>query len=235
MKPSFFKVVVLGAMVSVVTLAATAALAGTGIGAVFNLGRSNSVNATTTLTGSAAGKELQVTNASTARGATGIGIKVAPGKPPITVNSSARVHHLNASLLGGRSAGKFVQGTGSVVGSLGSQEIPSTGESIVLGGLGHGADILGDCNFSGHGDRAVLEVARGAPVWQLNYATTDGAAFVGGGFGGAPLALPITTNDDQMATAQLAFGSQVDTITVSEYGDSHGNCFYTAQAVISVG
>jgi hypothetical protein len=122
-----------------------------------------------------------------------------------------------------------------VIGSLGSQEIDASGESTVLRGLGHGADILGDCNFTGHGDRAVLEVTNGAPVWRLNYATMDAAQFVDGGFVKQPLSLPLTTNDDQMSTAQLTFGTHVDTITVSERGDRQENCFSTAQAAISVG
>jgi hypothetical protein len=51
MKLTFVKGVVLGAVTSMLTLAATAALAGTGVGAVFNLGKTNKVNATSTLTG----------------------------------------------------------------------------------------------------------------------------------------------------------------------------------------
>jgi hypothetical protein len=73
--------VALGAIVSVVTLASTAAIAGTRISAVFNLGKSNSVDAKTTITESTVGGQLQITNTSTAAGATGIGIDVARGNP----------------------------------------------------------------------------------------------------------------------------------------------------------
>jgi hypothetical protein len=80
--------VVLGAVVSVVTLFGTAAVAGTGVGGIFNLGRTNTVNARTTLSGSTAGPQLQVSNSSTKKGASGIAINVAKGKPPLAVNSS---------------------------------------------------------------------------------------------------------------------------------------------------
>ena len=74
MRGGFVKGVVTGAATSTVVLMAATALAGTGVGGVFNLGRNNSVNATTTLTGATAGKSLQVTNTSTGQGAAGIGI-----------------------------------------------------------------------------------------------------------------------------------------------------------------
>ena len=72
--PTFFMGVVVGAVVSVVTLFATAAVAGTGVGGIFNLGRANMVNATTRLSGDSAGRQLQVSNSSTKKGAAGIGI-----------------------------------------------------------------------------------------------------------------------------------------------------------------
>ena len=113
MKPTFYKGVILGAIVAILTLAATAALAGNSIGAVFNLGKSNTADATSTLTGTTAGRQLQVTNKSTRVGATGIGIRVAPGKPPLAVNSSTRVAHLNASYLEGIPSRKFIRGEGA--------------------------------------------------------------------------------------------------------------------------
>ena len=51
MRKDLFKGVILGAVVSTVVMMTTSVLAGTGVGGVFNLGSSNSVNATTTLTG----------------------------------------------------------------------------------------------------------------------------------------------------------------------------------------
>jgi hypothetical protein len=101
MRFSFFKGVALGAAVSVVTIAATAAFAGTGVGGVFNLGKTNTVDATTALSGTVRGAQLDVSNSATGKGATGIGIGVAQGKPPLVVNSTTKVKHLNADQLDG--------------------------------------------------------------------------------------------------------------------------------------
>ena len=107
MKATFLKGVVLGSVVSVLMLTATAAFAGSGVGAVFNLGRYNGVNGTTKLGGSTAGKQLDITNTSNGKGAAGIGITVHSGKPPLVVNSATKVTHLNADQLDGLDSSKF--------------------------------------------------------------------------------------------------------------------------------
>ena len=106
---TFLKGVAFGAVTSTLVLVAATALAGTGIGGVFNLGKTNTVNATSTLTGSKAGKMLQVTNTSTGAGATGVGINVPTGKPPLVVNSSKKVRNLNADKLDGQDSNGFVR------------------------------------------------------------------------------------------------------------------------------
>jgi hypothetical protein len=90
MKSKFVRGALFGALVAAVTLVSSVAFAGSGIGGVFNLGQSNSVNAATTLTGSTAGKQLQITNNSTGAGADGIGISVTSGKPPLVVTRRRR-------------------------------------------------------------------------------------------------------------------------------------------------
>ena len=104
---NFVKGVLMGAVVSTVVLAATAAFAGTGVGGIFNLGTANTVNNTSTLTGSTNGRQLQVTNTGTSASASGVGINVAPGNPPLVVNSSTQVKNLNASLLDGLDSSNF--------------------------------------------------------------------------------------------------------------------------------
>jgi hypothetical protein len=67
MQPTFFKGVVLGAATSIVVMAGTAALAGTGVGDVFNLGVPNTVDQSTVLQGAAANNpQLVVTTAGSA-------------------------------------------------------------------------------------------------------------------------------------------------------------------------
>ena len=82
-------------------------------GGNFILGQSNSASSTTSLTrtGANAGKGLQVTNASTGAGATALGLNVAAGHPPFTVNSGAKVANLNADTLDGLTSTSFVSGS----------------------------------------------------------------------------------------------------------------------------
>jgi len=80
---------------------ATIALAGSGVGGVFNLGQSNTVNQTTTLTGSKAGPMLQIVNTNSQTGSTPLSLQTATGKPPLTVNSATRVTNFNADKVDG--------------------------------------------------------------------------------------------------------------------------------------
>ena len=70
MKATFYKGVLLGAVVGSVTLIASAALAGTSVG-VLNLGKRNLVNAPTQLRGSVNTGQLQLVNSSAGSAATG--------------------------------------------------------------------------------------------------------------------------------------------------------------------
>jgi hypothetical protein len=57
-------------MIALTVGLATTALAGTGVGAPFNLGKTNTVNAMSSLVGSVAGPSLKIDNTSTGVGAT---------------------------------------------------------------------------------------------------------------------------------------------------------------------
>jgi hypothetical protein len=109
----FLKGAMAGGVGAAVVMVATAAVAGTGIGGVFNLGKSNTVNAMTSLTGSTSGAQLGITNSGAGPA---LSLSVASGKPPLKVNSSAKVGNLNASLLYGLPSNEFVQGGGQVRG-----------------------------------------------------------------------------------------------------------------------
>ena len=83
-------------------LALFVALGGTtyaATGGNFILGQPNSASSTTSLTrtGANTAKGLQVTNTSTGTGATALGLTVASGHPPFTVNSATRVPNLTAT------------------------------------------------------------------------------------------------------------------------------------------
>jgi trimeric autotransporter adhesin len=121
MKPILYAV---SAALAAVLITTTSALAGSGVGGVFNLGQVNTVDAQSTLSGNPGGSpELKVvstgsaaaisaeTNSTDPNGAAvvgkntggGAGLKaiVNAGTPPLVVNSSVRVLNLNADLLDG--------------------------------------------------------------------------------------------------------------------------------------
>src|SRR5215469_17799435 len=112
MQLSFGKGLMAGAAGVAVVLAITAAANGIGVGAVFNLGKTNKVNATSTLTGKAQGPMLSVINSGPG---TALNLHVSSGHAPFSVNSPTKVANLNASLLGGIGPAGFVQGGGGVV------------------------------------------------------------------------------------------------------------------------
>src|SRR5689334_719808 len=94
-----------GGIGAAVLMSAGAALAGSGVGGVFNLGQGNTVNATSTLSGATKGAQLAVRDTSSGAGATGVAVSVASGKPPITVSGSTAVANgLNADKVDGRDA-----------------------------------------------------------------------------------------------------------------------------------
>jgi hypothetical protein len=72
-------------------------------GGNFLLGKANTASTQTSLTASPsfAGKALQLTNTSTGAGATALGLNVASGHAPFTVNSGTKVANLNADKLDG--------------------------------------------------------------------------------------------------------------------------------------
>jgi hypothetical protein len=80
-------------------------------GDFLTLGNPNSATSTTSLSAPVAGNGLQVTNTSTGAGATALGLNVASGHPPFTVNSGTKVTNLNADKLDGMDSSAFVPGS----------------------------------------------------------------------------------------------------------------------------
>lgn len=101
------------AVVAALTLGtASAALAGSGVGGVFNLGGVNKVNAITTLKGVVGGASLRIDNDSAGNGATALQLLVEPGKPPMSINSETKVAKLHADKLDGLDAEQLTVKTG---------------------------------------------------------------------------------------------------------------------------
>jgi hypothetical protein len=138
MKATFLKGVALGAAVSLVTLAATAAFAGTGVGKVFNLGEDNRVNARSQLEGSTPSAVLNVTNSDKSGSASGVSIDVPGSDPPLVVNSATKVKNFNADLLDGHTASSFQSATskscpnGTAIASMTPAGTTRCSSSVVL-------------------------------------------------------------------------------------------------------
>jgi hypothetical protein len=108
MRGDLVKGIVVGAVVAAVVSTAAVAVAGTGIGGVFNLGQTNAVNAGSTLQGNATGPNLQIVQKG---GGAALGLVVQTGKAPITVSAGAgKVRNLDADKLDGLDSTAFVSG-----------------------------------------------------------------------------------------------------------------------------
>ena len=126
---------IVGGIVAGAVILAGSAVAGSGIGGVFNLGQSNTVNHESLLAGSTAGTQLDVANVNTGStakalgllgksataptasvantgGGPALGLLVNSGKTPFTVSSSTKVANLNADQLDGLDQSSFLRTTG---------------------------------------------------------------------------------------------------------------------------
>lgn len=129
MRSQFMKGVLVGSLVAAIVTIAGTALAGTGIGAVFNVGRTNTVNRASVLTGTTSGRMLQVTNKGTGAA---LGLTVRAGKAPLVVNSTAMVANLNADTVDGKHASDLMQpGDNFVFQSRQAVALPATNPTDV--------------------------------------------------------------------------------------------------------
>ncbi|HJQ28218.1 MAG TPA: hypothetical protein VJ827_02680 [Rubrobacter sp.] len=87
---------------------ASAALAGTGVGDTFDLGRINTVNRISQLVCSPDNAMPRVSNNDAGTNVTALDLQVKPGHAPMKVDSSTQVSNLNGALLDGRGASSFV-------------------------------------------------------------------------------------------------------------------------------
>jgi hypothetical protein len=102
----------------IATVALFVALGGVGIAATggnFILGASNTAGAKTSLSTQVNGKALDITNTNTGASATALGLNVAAGHAPLTVNSQTKVANLNADQLDGLDSARFVRGKGASI------------------------------------------------------------------------------------------------------------------------
>jgi len=125
MRPTFFKGALVGGLGAGALLAATAALAGSGIGGIFNLGQTNTVDATSRLNGTAANAMLDVANSGTGANSNGIvgrsASALAPGLAGTNGSSGVGTKGLSAS-----GSGVYGQSTSGP----GARGVSSTGKGV---------------------------------------------------------------------------------------------------------
>ena len=160
---------------------ATTALAGTGIGATFNLGQKNTVDRLSQLVGSTAGAMFKVDN-----NGTGTAVDLRVGSPtddpatktvaPMKVDSQQVVTHLNADELDGKDSAAFLtsaiyglgqQHTGVFDGEGGARvgrQSCDPGDTLITGGFSQvdaGTLLTGSTPGS--------NPANGAPAWEVKW------------------------------------------------------------------
>src|SRR5262245_50649910 len=114
----FLKGALVGGIAGAFVVGGASALAGTGVGSIFNLGQPNNANAPTSLQGAVSqSPQLSVTNNGTGAAlrassttAPALNLDVAPGVAPLRVNSGTRVTNLNADLLDGKDSTALAKG-----------------------------------------------------------------------------------------------------------------------------
>jgi hypothetical protein len=228
MKTRFLKGVVLGAVVAGVTVMSTAALAGTGIGGVFNLGAANTVNSSTVLTGSTSGQQLRVVNnASTGSGTTGIGIHTAPNEPPLAVDSTTKVNKLNADLLDGQTSTSFVAGGGHVASARLVETIPGANATVLA--VPTFGTIEATCAPTGFGMlwRNRTNPSTALDVWVVHDGVTR---FFTQATSNVATQMALDVKGDELFTEQAGRPGHTATITASAHWSPTG-CIFHAQAV----
>jgi hypothetical protein len=228
MSAKFAKGLVVGAIAGGMILVASAAFAGTGIGAVLNLGTTNTVNARTLLQGTTRGPQLRVVNnAAAGTGVTGIGIHTAPNEPPLAVDSKVRVSNLNADLLDGQTSAAFVAGGGRITNAGIAPPISDT-TSTVLAVPTFGA-LEAICSQAGFemSWRNQTTPSTALDVWMLHDGVTD---FI---VQAASNDANKIVNDDQgdgLFDVQVGRSGHVANITTAAHWSPTG-CVFQAQAI----
>jgi hypothetical protein len=160
MQLNTMKSVIIGVGSAAAVIALTGAAAGSGVGAVFNLGKTNKVGATSSLTGSTGHPMLSVTNSGTGPA---LSLHAGKGRAPLSVNSATRVPDLNASLLGGLAASQFIQGNGQSRSFGINMSTASNSTKNLLSVPGFGT-LSASCTSASGGSATVLLLTGSHPI-----------------------------------------------------------------------
>ena len=228
MKTAFLKGVMFGAVVCGMTVVSTAALAGTGIGSVFNIGTANRTNASTVLLGSTNGQQLRVVNnARTGTGVTGIGIHTASNEPPLAVDSKTRVNNLNADLLDGQTSAAFVTGGGRITSARIAPPISNSVSTVIaVPTFGALEAICAQTGFE-MSWRNQTSPSTALDVWMLHDGVTD---FVVQPASNVANKIVIDDQGDGLFDVQVGRSGHVANVTTAAHWSPAG-CVFQAQAI----
>jgi hypothetical protein len=157
---------------------ASTAVAGTGVGARFDLGKTNAVNAISSLVGSVAGPSLKIDNNSTGTGATALRLEVEPGKPPMSVNSTTEVQGLNVDSLDGKNSSDFLQVSSDREDFLPRRTYQKSGALVTLG-VNETGFAKADCDAGDVALSGGYTVGFGASTTVFSVGTGVGGSSVG--------------------------------------------------------
>jgi hypothetical protein len=236
MRRSFVKGLTVGALLVAAALSATTVLAGSGVGGVFNLGRTNKVGRTTVLTGKVASTNLQVVNKGTV---TALTLNVQPGAAPMSVNSSVTVSNLSAYMIDGIDSSALLQGTGQVVQNRITEGLSSGNENILnIPGWG---TIEASCGASGVPNYRLYwrngQSGATTDVWWSDGTVTSGVLatyYTSLGPNAGTYVAPVDQAIDRIVRITSTFSSGGNTHTVNVTTSAHtsaSGCVFSAQAI----
>jgi hypothetical protein len=224
---------ILLAVVAALTLAtASVAVAGSGVGGVFNLGKTNTVNAITKLVGSVPGASLIIDNNSTDTAATALNLQVEPGKTPMKVNSTTKVANLNADRLDGKDSTELAPILRSQQdGSPGGQGVTGTTEvnSVAIQAPVNGVLMISGTAYVNSFEPAAIDYVLNPKVdgsnatpagWGAYYSADVGDPSTGNGAPGSRFTLTYTVSQPVNA------GSHTVTQELGQFGGDPVDFFY---------
>ena len=227
MRSDLLKGAIVGAVSAVLVLSTATALAGTGVGKVFNLGKVNSVNKSSYLAGSTSSRMLSITNNGSGPA---LGLYVKPGQAPLTVNSAVKVNSLNADTVDGIDSANLMQGAGSVVNARVTEPLNS-GNGVLLT-VPHFGTVEVSTGAGGVPNYRLFwrNGLSGATtdVWYSNGATTTYTTLAPGT--GLYFA-PVDGDADAIYTIRSGYPGHTATIVVSAHAGASGGVYY-AQATV---
>ncbi|MBM3695628.1 MAG: hypothetical protein FJW79_06825, partial [Actinobacteria bacterium] len=215
-----------GAVVGAVVMLAFPVIAA--VGGNMILGKLNTADATTFLSGSAPNSNLRIINQQA--GAPALDLRVVAGSPPLQVNSGAWVRWLNADRLDGKHAGAFALAGHNhdaaylaIDGRADDSDLLDGLDSAAFAGAGHGHD--GTYSPLGHNhDAAYLAIDGRADDSDL-LDGLDSAAFAGAGHNHDGTYSPLGHNHD---AAYLAIDGKADD---SDLLDGHDSSSFAGAAM----